>query len=684
MRLRRNLALFALIAALLLSLMTPAMAAETEGDRAAAAETAAAYALEYGGATSLQYALWEDGEITLSGALGVYSKTENRALTEDILYGIGSVSKIYTTAAVMQLVEAGKVDLDQPVTAYLPEFTMADSRYRDITVRMLLNHSSGLMGTTNRNAFLLNDTETDATADLLEELRTQTLQADPGAYSVYCNDGFTLAELIVERISGMDFADYIAAYITGPLALESTFAPGDDFDTSRLAKTYLTAAETRPLPPETFSIVGAGGLYATASDLAAFGGAFCSDALLIEASREAMAADEYLRGMWPEDSEGDLLAYGLGWDSVHMFPFSQNEIQALVKGGDSLVYHAGLVVLPEYNMAAAVVSSGGVSTYNELAAARMLIDALAEQGVIVNETAALDEAAAAEIPAELMDLGGTYGCLTGLSEVDVSADGVLTLTTGDVEQTFTYRTDGSFRDETNSVLVRLVEEENGEIYLFQKAYQPLPGLTTMCVANYALERLPDYTADEETLSAWENREGKIYLLVNEHYTSALYPFSSVFAGILSTEGMPESYLSINQLTDAYTASPVLQIPGTGSRDAGVIHMVEQDGVEYIELAGSLYRDAATVESSYPGERSYCTVSSADSARWYTVGAAAGKVMTVEVPEGGAFAVYDASFQLVASSWAYGDTTALLPEGGYIVFAAGAPCRFDITLTDPAE
>ena len=67
-----------------------------------------------------------------------------------------------------------------------------------------------------------------------------------------------------------------------------------------------------------------------------------------------------------------------------------------------------------------------------------------------------------------------------------------------------------------------------------------------------------------------------------------------------------------------------------------------------------------------------------------MGAAAGKVMTVEVPEGGAFAVYDASFQLVASSWAYGDTTALLPEGGYIVFAAGAPCRFDITLTDPAE
>lgn len=76
------------------------------------------------------------------GTTGVYSKTENRALTDDDLYGIGSISKTYTAAAMMKLVEQGKVDLDEPVTAYLPDFTMADPRYTQITVRMLLNHSS--------------------------------------------------------------------------------------------------------------------------------------------------------------------------------------------------------------------------------------------------------------------------------------------------------------------------------------------------------------------------------------------------------------------------------------------------------------------------------------------------------------------------------------------------------------
>lgn len=115
--------------------------------------------------------------------------------------------------------------------------------------------------------------------------------------------------------------------------------------------------------------MGTGGIYSTASDLAAFGGALCGEGLLSQASLDEMASDQYLLGMWPEDSDGDAVAYSLGWDSVHMFPFSQNGIQALVKGGDTIVYHAGLVILPEYDMAAAVLTSGGISTYNQLAAA---------------------------------------------------------------------------------------------------------------------------------------------------------------------------------------------------------------------------------------------------------------------------------------------------------------------------
>ena len=676
----RQSAALLLTLALAFALALPASAAE-ETPVAKAAYDAATTAMAYGGAVSIQYALWQDGEITVSGQHGIYSKTENRALTADNLYGIGSVSKVYTTAAMMRLVEKGKVDLDAPVTRYLPEFTMADSRYKDITVRMLLNHSSGLMGTTTLNAFLLNDGDNDSAVDgLLDQLKTQTLQADPGAYSVYCNDGFTLAQLVIERVSGMGFEDFLREELTEPLGLDATFAPQDDFDRSLLAKTYIGEG-TWALPPETLTIVGAGGVYASAEDLAAFGGALCGTDLLSEKSLAAMANEEYLLGLWPEDSEGSLLSYGLGWDAVSLYPFASAGIQALVKGGDTLSYHCGFIVLPEYDMAAAVLTSGGISTYNEMAAATMLIAALAEEGVAVDtSTAVLDEAETAAMPAALTAWSGDYGAASGLARVTITEDGALSLSMAGLEvpMTFTYRADGTFRDEGNTVALRLTEQE-GHVYLQQIAYTGLPGMAPFYTAEYAFEKLPQPVADEAAMAAWEAREGKLYAQINEVYTSALYPFGAVF-GAVSLVGSPTGYLSINRLEDGDTAAPVLQIPGTGSRDAGVIEMItDENGVEYMTMNGSVYRDMDSFSPIYGGALSRCTIQSDGYARWYAVGAAAGKTMTVAVPEGGGFCVYDSSLQTVAASWAYGNTAVTLPEGGYIVFAGEAGAAFSVTM-----
>ena len=299
---------------------------------------------------------------------------------------------------------------------------MADSRYKDITVRMLLNHSSGIMGTGLAGAILFDDADPSATDGLLEALSTQRLIADPGAYSVYCNDGFTLAELVVEAVSGMDFMDYVDREILDPLGLENTFAPGDDFDTARLAKTY-SGSGTEALPQDTLTAVGAGGLYATASDLAAFGGALTGTALLKTASLEAMAYPEYSRGIWPDDTL-DALAFGLGWDTVAWYPFCQSGITALAKGGDTLRYHAALVVLPEYDMAAAVVSSGGTSTYDQLAASQILIAALSAQGITVDQTVpTLPEAQPASLPAELKQYAGYYGSTSAQYQIDLADDG---------------------------------------------------------------------------------------------------------------------------------------------------------------------------------------------------------------------------------------------------------------------
>ena len=681
---KKRLSALALTAVMAVSISAPALAAETEAPatREESAALAAQYAAQYGGAVSVQYAVWQDGEITISGHAGVYSKSENRALLDTDLYGIGSVSKIYVTAAVMQLVDQGKIDLDAPVTKYLPDFKMADERYKDITVRMLLNHSSGLMSAAH-NMILFADGDRSATEDLLETLSTQRLAAAPGAYSVYCNTGFTLAELVVEAVSGKPFPEYLHEAILAPNGLENTFTPQDEFDTSRLVKTYL-GEDPRALPQDCLGTVGTGGIYASAADLASFGGLLCSDGLLTSASLDAMAAPEYSSGIWPDDAD-DILSFGLGWDSVSLAPFGYNDIQALAKGGDTQYYHAGLVIIPEHSMAAAVLTSGGVSTYNEMAAARMLIDALAEQGVAVDETVpSLPQAARSEaMPAEVMDYSGYYASTLQQFKVDISADGVLTLQSLTVPsspaQTFYYFDDGSFRDETGAAaMVKPVVEENGETYLWQKAYAFLPGLTVLPTSNYVAQKVEPAQLAEDVQAAWDKWNTTSVLPLNEKYTSQVW----LSLGTASAAELPEyipGYVGAQKIVDSWHSQFAVQVPGNAGRDGSDITITEQDGHIWMDAQGLLYADASIAQPIYCGAGAYSTIQPDGYARWYTVDSAAGLTIQVKIEGSGGFYVYDGAGALTASSVVWGDSTVTLPEGGSIAFAGDAGTRFHISV-----
>ncbi len=263
------------------------------------------------------------------------------------------------TTAVMKLVDEGKVNLDTPIVNYIPDFKMKDKRYQQITPRMLLNHSSGLLGTSSNSAILFGDNDTYAHDTLLEQLANQNLKADPGAYSVYSNDGFTLAEILVERVSGMSFTTFMHRYITEPLDMNNTQTPQDRVDLSQMAATYSATNAKQQLPLETTNMIASGGIYSTAEDLVKFSRIFTGqvEGILSRESVDAMEQEEYKSGIWPEESDSSI-AYGLGWDSVNLFPFNDYGIKAVTKGGNTITYHSSLIVLPEFNMAAAVTSSG--------------------------------------------------------------------------------------------------------------------------------------------------------------------------------------------------------------------------------------------------------------------------------------------------------------------------------------
>lgn len=634
------------------------------------------------GITSIQYAMMDSGEIVESGVGGVYSKQENRLLTTENLFGIGSTSKMFTTAAMMRLVDQGKVDLDRPVTDYIPEFTMADERYKDITVRMLLNHSSGLMGSTYGNGFLFDDADTQAHDSLLADLATQTLKADPGAFSVYCNDGFTLAEIVIERVSGMSFTDFIHQEITDPLGMAHTKTMQDDFDRSSIVRTYNPSAPEQETPTDAVNIIGTGGVYATAEDLCRFAQIFTGEAdILTDAAREATFHKEYEDGQWL-DVENNVVGYGLGWDSVDLYPFNLYGIQAVTKGGDTLLMHNSLIVLPEYGLSAAVSSSGGSSAYCQMLATSLLLDLLEQKGVINERLSALDSFTPAEqtaLDADMKQYEGLYGDSTSLMRLTMDDAGTLTLTNAYAPtqaQTYLYCGDGLFKHETGALELRFIEQ-NGRTYLTYRGYSAIDGLCDVVSETYYLEKLPENEVTDEMQAAWAARQGKAYVSVTDKASSQLYMSGMPMLGIGTVDG----YLLSNPLTSDSRADVAIQIPMMGGRDTSPFVFETIDGVEYVHYTDGLYMDASAVPDIYTGARSHLTIQPTGYNRWYNLPEVLdGKTMTAQLSEGAGFVVFNAAGQTVNQSAATGDTQVTLPGGGAIVFCGAAGDRIDLTIS----
>ena len=137
---------------------------------------------------------------------------------------IGSLTKSFTALAIMQLVEAGQVELDTPVQHYLPWFRVADPQASaQITVRHLLNQTSslpqlpGMIGLTNFSS------RPDEVERQVRDLSTLEISRPPGAKFEYCNVNFNILGLVIEAVSGETYAGYIQQHIFDPLGMSHSY-----------------------------------------------------------------------------------------------------------------------------------------------------------------------------------------------------------------------------------------------------------------------------------------------------------------------------------------------------------------------------------------------------------------------------------------------------------------------------
>lgn len=291
--------------------------------------------------TACSYAFMQDGKIVCADAIGVIDKIKNQPITTDCTFNVCSISKIYCTVCVMQLVDEGLIQLEDKVADILPEFTMKDARYKDITVRMCLDHSSGLPGTQWKHFSVSTTSKFDYYSEVLNYLSNSTLKADPGTYSTYCNDGFTLAEMVVSKVRNMPYEDVLKKYITEKIGANSTNT------TYTINSDYPLVSEGKK-PKEYFPIQGAGGITTSMIDLCKFGQIFLEPNSIISEKSKALMAKSW--GTTFLESDLGAIDFGLGWDLVrHHDPDYDFGDGVLAKGGNSMFFSSRLIIVPKYN-----------------------------------------------------------------------------------------------------------------------------------------------------------------------------------------------------------------------------------------------------------------------------------------------------------------------------------------------
>ncbi|MGE5378938.1 MAG: serine hydrolase domain-containing protein [Bacteroidota bacterium] len=263
---------------------------------------------------------------------------------------LASLSKSFTALAAMQLVEAGKIDLDAPVQTYLPWFRVADEKASaEITVRNLLNHTSGLPGSAAMQFFAGDsDMETQVRA-----LANVELDRPVGESYEYANPSYAVLAMIVQQVSGQPFQQYVQEYIFSPLQMTNTFTSKEEALQQGLATGYTYALN---IPIALDVPYNRGGIaycciISSAEDLSHYliaqmnGGRYAGKSILSAQGIDAMHAPA-VREDRPERY------YGMAWETRPI-----NGIPVVMHTGEGPGWQTNLIMLPN-GWAVAVLANG--------------------------------------------------------------------------------------------------------------------------------------------------------------------------------------------------------------------------------------------------------------------------------------------------------------------------------------
>jgi len=347
----------------------------------------------------------KDGKLFFAKGYG-YADLESRkpVIANESLFRVGSVSKLFTWTAVMQLAEQGKLDLNADLNIYLTDFKIPDTYPEPITLAHLMTHTAGFEDYGRIFARSADDVKP------LGEYLANNMPArvrSPGEFTAYSNHGTALAGYIVEEVSGMPFDDYIEENIYKPLDMQhSTFRqpiPPELAPNMAVGCTYENGAYKAEEFEYLNGLMPAGSMSATSTDMANFMIAHLEDGRYggVRILQEA-TAQEMHRWHFTHDPRIKGMCYGF-------YEGHLNDQKIIEHGGDTIYFHSLLVLLPEENVGL-FVSFNSIDTEpeNPLGGARVeLLQAFLDRYYPVPDSSSLQPPA--DFQQRAGQLTGSYG-----------------------------------------------------------------------------------------------------------------------------------------------------------------------------------------------------------------------------------------------------------------------------------
>jgi CubicO group peptidase (beta-lactamase class C family) len=292
-----------------------------------------------------------DGRILFRRSYGAACLENHVAAIPETRYRIGSITKQFTAAAVLRLQEEGKLRVEDSLSKFLPDFP----RGGEVTVHHLLTHSSGIHSYTNKPDFLAQVTVGTTPQELIRSFRDDPFDFDPGLRFLYNNSGYFLLGHIVEKVSGLPYAEYLRRTFFEPLGMRSTGVHDarEVIEAEACGYTWEDGRVRKALNWDMSRAGGAGALYSTVDDLnrwneALFAGKVLSEASLKAATTPAPTAED------PGPKE-EGYGYGLGIGRLR-------GLRTISHGGGLHGFHSNLLRIPDqrFNVVVLVNSAPNV------------------------------------------------------------------------------------------------------------------------------------------------------------------------------------------------------------------------------------------------------------------------------------------------------------------------------------